>query len=348
MPRGQKSKLRAREKRQQARSEAQHLQDAQASAVEEEDFPFSPTPPLSGNVQSSPASGSDRKSQGSGRSPSTTTTSAGASCTRSDDGANSQDEKPSTSQALPSTEFSCRTPLDEKAILLVQFLLRKNNLRESITKEDMIKHVIKKHKKHFTEILRKASELMVLAFGIEVKEVNPTTHCYALVSKFQRTSDGRLRGEEIMPKTGLLMTILCVIFMKGNCATEEDVWEVLNVMGIYAGRKHFIHGDPKKLITQDLVQERYLEYRQVPNSDPPRYEFLWGPRAHAETSKMKVLEFLANIHDTVPSAFPSWYEEALRDEEERARARFAAMLRTSALANVHSGGSGRHSFSHLQ
>ncbi|KAI4554245.1 hypothetical protein MJG53_019544 [Ovis ammon polii x Ovis aries] len=345
MPRGQKSKLRAREKRQQARSEAQHLQDAQASAVEEEEFPFFPTPLLGGNVQSSPASGSDRKSQGSGRAPSTT--SAGASCTRSNDGAKSQDEKPSTSQALPSTEFSCRTPLDEKAILLVQFLLHKYNLRESITKEDMIKHVIKKYKKHFTVILKKASELMVLAFGIEVKEVNPTTHCYALVSKFQCTSDGRLRGEEIMPKTGLLMTILCVIFMKGNCATEEDVWEVLNVMGIYAGRKHFIHGEPKKLITKDLVQERYLEYRQVPNSDPPRYEFLWGPRAHAETSKMKVLEFLANIHDTVPSAFPSWYEEALRDEEERARARFATMLRTSALASVHSGASGQGSFPHL-
>ncbi|KAF4027231.1 hypothetical protein G4228_019243 [Cervus hanglu yarkandensis] len=347
MPRGQKSKLRAREKRQQARSEAQHLQDAQTSAAEEEEFPSSLTPPLGGNVQSSLASGSDRKSQGSGRAPSTTTTSAGASCTRSDDGAKSQNEKPSIFQALPSTEFSCGTPLDQKATLLVQFLLRKHNLREPITKEDMIKHVIKKDKKHFNEILRKASELMVLAFGIEVKEVNPTTHCYALVSKFQRTSDDRLRGEEIMPKTGLLMTILCVIFMKGNCATEEDVWEVLNVMGIYAGRKHFIHGDPKKLITKDLVQERYLEYRQVPNSDPPRYEFLWGPRAHAETSKMKVLEFLANMHDTVPSAFPSWYEEALRDEEERARARFAAMLHSSTLASVHSGANGRGSFSHL-
>ena len=65
---------------------------------------------------------------------------------------------------------------------------------------------------------------------------------------------------------------------------------------------------------------KYLEYRQVAHSDPPRYEFLWGPRAHAETSKMKVLEFLAKVNDTVPSAFSMQYEEALRDEEERARA----------------------------
>ena len=107
-------------------------------------------------------------------------------------------------------------------------------------------------------------------------------------------------------------------------------------MGLYKGRKHFIFGEPRKLITKDLVQENYLEYRQVPDSDPPRYEFLWGPRAHAETSKMKVLEFVAKIHDTVPTAFPTWYEEALRDEEERAQARAAARARTAAIASARS------------
>uniref|UniRef100_A0A8C3YVB8 MAGE domain-containing protein n=1 Tax=Catagonus wagneri TaxID=51154 RepID=A0A8C3YVB8_9CETA len=328
-------KLRAREKRQQARSESQHLRDAQATSAEEEE---SHSPPPGGNLQSSSASGSGRKSQGSQRAPSTTTTPAGVSCTRFDEG---------TSQVLPSTDYSHRSPLDQKAVLLVQFLLCKHNIRETITKEDMMKHVIKRYKEHFHEILRKASELMVLAFGIDVKEVDPTRHCYVLISKFQRTGDERLRGEEIMPKTGLLMTILCVIFMKSNCATEEEIWEVLNVMGIHAGKKHFIYGEPKKLITKDLVQERYLVYRQVANSNPPRYEFLWGPRAHAETSKMKVLEFLAKIHDTVPSAFPSLYEEALRDEEMRAQVRFAAMVRTGALASVHSGVNFQGSFSHL-
>uniref|UniRef100_A0A8C9CGB1 MAGE domain-containing protein n=1 Tax=Phocoena sinus TaxID=42100 RepID=A0A8C9CGB1_PHOSS len=99
------------------------------------------------------------------------------------------------------------------------------------------------------------------------------------------------------------MAVLGVILTKGNCATEEQVWQILNVMGLYEGRKHFIFGEPRKLITKDLVQERYLEYRQVPNSDPLCYEFLWGPRAHTETGKMKVLEFVAKIHDMVPSRF---------------------------------------------
>ena len=91
------------------------------------------------------------------------------------------------------------------------------------------------------------------------------------------------------------------------------------MMQVYAGRKPIIYGEPRKLITRDLVTMKYLEYLQVANSDPPRYEFLWGPRAHVETSKTKVLEFLAKVHDTVPSAL-SQYEEALLDEEERARA----------------------------
>lgn len=39
-----------------------------------------------------------------------------------------------------------------------------------------------------------------------------------------------------MPKTGFVMSVLSVIFMKGNCVTEEDIWKVLIVMGIYAGR----------------------------------------------------------------------------------------------------------------
>ncbi|XP_019511443.1 PREDICTED: LOW QUALITY PROTEIN: melanoma-associated antigen B10-like [Hipposideros armiger] len=288
-----------------------------------------------GNSQNSPAVGSVRKSQRSWRAPSATTASAGVSCTRSDEGAKSKDKKrPSTSQARPGTDSSCRIPLDQKAIQLVQFMLCKHNMREPITKEDMMSHVIQRSKKHFHEILRRVSELMVLAFGIDGKEVDPTRHGYTLVSKLEHMGDGRLSGEETMPRAGLLVTILCVAFMKGNCATEEDIWKVFNMMCIYAVKKHFIHGEPKKLITQAFVQERYLESRQVPNSDPPCYEFLWGPKAHTETTKMTVLEFLAKIHDIVPSAFPSWYEEALRDEEERAQARVAAMLHTDAMASV--------------
>ncbi|XP_006885158.1 PREDICTED: melanoma-associated antigen B10-like [Elephantulus edwardii] len=330
MPRGRKSKLRAREKRRQARYEKQNSRGAEDIAAEEEGWSsssssfslFADSPPTSPLPEAEIAS-------------SISAASASASWRGSDEGATMQDEaRPSTSQASATSDRSRRTPLDQKAIMLVQFMLRKYNMKEIITKEDMLKYVIQKHRDHFDEVLKRASELLVLAFGIDVMEVDPINHCYALISKFKFTPDRSQSGEEVMPKTGLLMTVLCVIFMRGNCATEEDIWEVLNVMGIYADQEHFIYGEPRKLITEDFVQENYLEYRQVHGSNPPRYNVLWGPRAHAETSKMKVLEFLAKIHDTVPSAFPSWYDEALREEEERARMRFAALARTNAHPNI--------------
>lgn len=40
---------------------------------------------------------------------------------------------------------------------------------------------------------------------------------------------------------------------------------------------------------------RYLEYKKIPNSSPSEYEFLWGLRACHETSKMRVLRFIAQV-----------------------------------------------------
>uniref|UniRef100_A0A8D0N7V1 MAGE domain-containing protein n=1 Tax=Sus scrofa TaxID=9823 RepID=A0A8D0N7V1_PIG len=238
--------------------------------------------------------------------------------------------------AVSYTESIYRSGLDEKVVILVYYLLYKYQMKESITKGDMVRNIIQTYRNHFLEILKRASEHLEMVFGLDLKEVDPYRRIYVLVNKLDLSYNAKLSDDRGVPKTGLLMAVLGVIFTKGNRATEEQVWQILNVMGLYKGRKHFIFGEPRKLITKDLVQENYLEYRQVPDSDPPRYEFLWGPRAHAETSKMKVLEFVAKIHDTVPTAFPTWYEEALRDEEERAQARAAARARTAAIASARS------------
>ncbi|XP_025713501.1 melanoma-associated antigen B18-like [Callorhinus ursinus] len=327
MPRGQKSKLRAREKRRQARGETQALKDAQATAAAAGESPSTACPPSGGR----PAAATPSHPQGTA---SSTSADAALSCINSDEDARSQDG--GSPRSSHGTQVSRRDPLNKKVVLLVHFLLEKYQKKEPITKADMLKLVLKKYKYHFNEILKRASEHMELAFGIDLKEVDPIRHCYTLISKLDLTVDGTMHEEENMPKTGILMIVLGVIFIRGNCAPEEQVWEVLNMMGVYAERKHLIYGEPRKIVTQDLVQLKYLEYRQVANSDPPRYEFLWGPRAYAETSKMRVLEFLAKIHDTVPSAFPPWYEEALKDEEERARARAAARAQTAAMARARS------------
>uniref|UniRef100_A0A8C6BLZ3 MAGE domain-containing protein n=1 Tax=Monodon monoceros TaxID=40151 RepID=A0A8C6BLZ3_MONMO len=257
--------------------------------------------------------------------PATTSRDEGVSCPGSEEGAQSQDEKSAgTSQAAPSTHSSCRDPLSRKSTMFVEFLLEKYITKEPILQEDMLKIVNQKYQDRFAEILKKASERIEAVFAVDLKEVDSTIHSYDLVSKLKLPNNGRVRAGRGLPKTSLLMTVLGVIFMNGNCATEEDIWKFLNMMQVYAGRKHFIYREPRKLITKDLVRLKYLEYRQVLNSDPPRYEFLWGPKAHTETSKMKILEFLAKVSDMVPSAFSSRYEEAFQDEEERDRAKIAA------------------------
>lgn len=222
-------------------------------------------------------------------------------------------------------ESLLREELNKKMAELVQFLTVKYVTKEPITEAEMLTNVIKEHKDHFPLIFSKVSECMEIVFGIEVKEVDPSSHSYVLVRTLDLTYDGMLRDDDqSMPKTGLLIFILGVIFMEGNRASEEKVWEVLSMMGVYAGREDFIYGEPRKLITEDLVKEQYLVYQEVPDSDPPRYEFLWGPRAYAETSKMKVLKFFAKISGTDPTSLPFWYEEALQDEKERGQAGAAA------------------------
>ncbi|XP_049727462.1 melanoma-associated antigen B3-like [Elephas maximus indicus] len=335
MPHTQKSNLCVREKRQQKQGETKVLRGAQAMATAKEKFPSSSAPPFGCTTQRKPGAKSRSTLQGPQRALSTLTTSPGASRTRSYAGAKSKGKKRrSSSQDQPSTKRSRRDPLTEKVGTLVQFLVQKYKMKKLVMKKDMLKIVNKKYKKRFLEILRRASFSMEVVFGIALKEIDSIKHSYALVSKMDLPNNGRLNCGRGLPKTGLLMILLGVIFMKGNCASEEKIWEFLNKMKIFAGKRHFMFGEPRKLITQDFVKLKYLEYRQVPNSDPPSYEFLWGPRAHAETSKMKILEFLAKINDTVPSALPSLYEEALRDEEERARATVPDRADPTATASV--------------
>ncbi|KAM9042450.1 melanoma-associated antigen B4-like [Megaptera novaeangliae] len=330
MPRCRKRKRRARERRHQARGETQSLKGAQATeaaaaaaAAEREESPSCPASVSRGTPPSSRAAGARREHRGA---PATSSRDAGVSCPGYEEGARaSQDEESaSTSQAAPSTHSTRIDPLSMKASMLVQVLLETYKLNEPIPQAEMLKAVSKKYTKHFPEILRRASECMELVFGLELKEVDPSRHSYALISKLALPSEGSPSDESGLPTSGLLMILLGMIFRKGNRATEEEIWEFLNAVGLYAGRRHSIFGEPRRIISEEFVQQKYLTYRQVPNSDPPRYEFLWGPRALAETSKMKVLEFVAKVAGTVPSAFPDLYEEALEDEEERAGVRAAA------------------------
>ncbi|XP_017899189.1 PREDICTED: melanoma-associated antigen B2-like [Capra hircus] len=327
MPRGQKSKHRAREKRRQARAETQGLHDQATTSGGEETTSSSPPDSESGPSSSS-AAGTSKGPQGAQG-----TTSAASARSRSGVGAEGQvQEGENSSQASAAAESSHTDLLTWKAEVLVQYMLCKYKMRALIKRSEMLKAVTRRYREQFPEILSRASERMELVFGLVLKEVRPNSHCYTLVSNLDLSDSESMRGDWGLPKNGLLMPLLGVIYLNGNHAPEEKIWNFLNMLGIYDGRNHFIFGEPRKLITEDLVREGYLEYRQVPGSDPPRYEFLWGPKLLTETSKMKVLQFLAKVKDSGHTAFLSQYEDAWREEVESTGDRGLALLPQPLLA----------------
>ncbi|EHB12656.1 Melanoma-associated antigen B3 [Heterocephalus glaber] len=153
--------------------------------------------------------------------------------------------------------------------LLEWFILYKFHLKQLFTKEEMLMVTIWKNRDEFDEIFKSACEHLEAIFSVEVREVDSTHHSYTLISKLTLPNNGRIRPGRGYPKTGLLMKVLAVILLNGHCVAEEILWSVLKTMKVYPGKKHIMFGEPKKLLTQDLVRLKYLVYQQVPGSSPP-------------------------------------------------------------------------------
>ncbi|XP_028609980.1 melanoma-associated antigen 10-like [Grammomys surdaster] len=268
-----------------------------------------------GEVEAIAAISGDESAGGAPSSPQRAQT---ASTPPTDMGSTAEASSGNPLEGMPDTEFISEGGLNEKIIDLVRFLLVKFRRMELTNKEEMMQKVLRDYEEHYSVIFSKAAECMKLIFGIDMLEVDPFIHSYFLYPALGITYDGLLHGVIGVPKTGLVIIVLCIIFIENNCVSEEVFWYAMNNLGMYAGVDHYIFGDPRSLITEDFVEEGYVEYRQVPNSQPPRFEFLWGPRAYAETTKMKILEFYANMVRQDPTSYPERYAEALREEQERA------------------------------
>ncbi|XP_045327767.1 melanoma-associated antigen 9-like isoform X2 [Leopardus geoffroyi] len=165
------------------------------------------------------------------------------------------------------------------------------------------------------DALRVKVAALVLLLLLKYRTKQPTTRAEMLAAVSQDDQD---RFPVIFRRAcEYLQLVLWVILLEDDRAPEEAVWEALGIMGVYAGREHVFYGEPRELLTEVWVQEGYLEYRQVPGSEPARYEFLWGPRAHAETSGVQVLQHILAVNSRQPGS-PCLSEEAVSHEEERA------------------------------
>ncbi|XP_004647556.1 melanoma-associated antigen 10-like [Octodon degus] len=230
-----------------------------------------------------------------------------ASCSMLDEASNSTQDK--------DTGSFVQEVLDKKVAELVQFFLLKYQTKELITKAEMLNDVIKEYTDHFPVIVGKARAFTELVFGIVVKELGPKDLIYISYSTVDLTYHGMLKEYQSPSKTSLLLFVLGMILMDGDCMPEEKFWEVLNALAVYAEREHVMYGDARMLIS-DWVQKSYLMYKYVPNSDPKCYTFHWGPRAHAEVSEGKIWALLAKLKGIMLSSFPAWYKDGLKNVRE--------------------------------
>ncbi|KAM9041227.1 melanoma-associated antigen 10-like [Megaptera novaeangliae] len=208
--------------------------------------------------------------------------------------------------------------LHQEVTDLVGFLLPKYHTKETTTEAEMLT-ILSDYQDHFPVVFSRASARSQLVLGLDVKELDPSNQSYVLVPTLGLAYDGMLSDGPSMPKPGLLVLLLGLILLEDDfVAPEEEVWGALSKVGVCAGRQHYIYGEPRELLTKVWVQEGYLGYRQVPHCDPARYEFLWGPRAHADTSKWQVLDYLFWVNSLDPRSLPSLCAEGVSDEEEGA------------------------------
>lgn len=208
-------------------------------------------------------------------------------------------------------------PMEQNVAELLQFLLVKDQSKYPIKESEMRQFIVKEYRNQFPEILRRAAAHLECIFRFELKELDPEEHTYILLNKLGPVPFEGLEDIPNGPKMGLLMLILGQIFLNGNQAREADIWEMLWRFGVQRERRLSVFGNPKRLLSVEFVWQRYLDYRPITDCVPVEYEFYWGPRSHLETTKMKILKFMAKIYNKDPMDWPAQYNEALEEDAVR-------------------------------
>ncbi|XP_039527265.1 necdin-like 2 [Pimephales promelas] len=234
---------------------------------------------------------------------------------RSQAALNEDEEEASFSQVTSSQVQRARenfTPdqIDRKVAEVVQFILIKDQKKIPIRRADIVKHVIKDYKLLYTDIMNRVCRTFDQVFGLKLVETDPKNHVYILINKLDPIPGEPVSMRSVNPKKGLLFVILSIVFMKGGVIKENLVWNTLKKLRVDPGEKHDEFGDVKKVVTDEFVRQKYLEYVKIPHTEPVEFEFRWGLRAEKEVSKLKMLEFVGELFEQDPQSWTQQFREA--------------------------------------
>ncbi|XP_061686577.1 necdin-like 2 isoform X2 [Syngnathoides biaculeatus] len=225
--------------------------------------------------------------------------------------------QPTSSQVERSLKKLLPGQIDQKTADVVEYILVKDQKKIPIRRGDLVKHVIKEYRNVYPEIMKRVAHTFEEVFGLKLVNIDTKNQLYILINKFEAIAGG-LSFSSPDPKMGLLFVILSVIFMKRGVAKEGLIWSMLGRLSIDPAKRHEKFGDVKKMVTDEFVRQRYIEYVPIPHTDPPEHNFLWGLRANVEVSKAKLLQFVAELHNQDPQSWTSQYREAHNTQDSQA------------------------------
>ncbi|KAG8003034.1 Non-structural maintenance of chromosomes element 3-like protein [Nibea albiflora] len=189
-------------------------------------------------------------------------------------------------------------PSTSQTAEVVQYFLMKDQKKIPVRRADLVKHVVKDYRNIYPEIIKRAARVFDQVFGLRLVEIDAKNHMYILINKLEKIEGASPIKSPANPKMGLLFVILGVIFMKGGVVRENLIWNTLKKLRVDSGEKHEEFGDVKKVITDEFVRQRYLEYVRIPHTEPIEHEFRWGQRADME------------LHEQDPQSWTQQYKEA--------------------------------------
>lgn len=218
--------------------------------------------------------------------------------------------QPSSSQVQKSLEKLSSSQVDQKTAEVIQYILVKDQKKVPVRRADLVKNVLKEYRTVYPEIMKRAVHTLDQVFGLKLVEIDTKNHLYILINKLEPCEEAMLANAPSNQKMGLLLVILSVIFMRRGVVKESLIWNTLKKLRVDPGEKHELFGDVKKLVTDEFVRQRYLEFVRVPHTDPVEFEVRWGQRANVEVSKARILEFMGQLHEQDPQSWSQQYREA--------------------------------------
>lgn len=223
----------------------------------------------------------------------------------------------SQSQKTQNYKELSKEELKRKTSDVARYLLFTDRKKYPVKRGDITKNVLKEHAKSFNEIFDHAKKNLNKVFGIEVEEIDVgKSRGYILVDGVKSEEQHELIdwGDDL-PKMGLLMVVLGMIFMCDHVITESKLWHMLKKLGIEPKKEHEVFGDSEKLISQEFVRQCYLDRKKVLGGDEAAYEYRWGARAEKELTWRQALKFVSEIYGTQMEDWTAQMKQITAKEE---------------------------------